>query len=73
MPACRNEKEEWLGCHTPKVNLRECVTHTPSPSTNKAAHSGFETPEVQNRGISGSTKRTCVLQIFYLKKKLLFL
>ena len=28
---------------TPEVNLRECVTHAPPPSTNKAAHSGFET------------------------------
>ena len=28
---------------TPEVNLRQRVTHTPPPSTNKAAHSGFET------------------------------
>ena len=28
---------------TPEVNLQECVTHTPPPSANKAAHSGFET------------------------------
>ena len=27
----------------PDVNLRECVTHMPPPSMNKAAHSGFET------------------------------
>ena len=27
----------------PEVNLRECVTLTPLPSTNKAAHSDFET------------------------------
>ena len=27
----------------PDVNLREHVTHTPLPSVNKAAHSGFET------------------------------
>ena len=27
----------------PEVSLREHVTHTPLPSTNKAAHSGFET------------------------------
>ena len=27
----------------PEVNLRECVTHMPLPSVNKAAHSGFET------------------------------
>ena len=28
---------------TPEVNLRECVTHTPLPNVNQAAHSGFET------------------------------
>ena len=28
---------------TPEVNLREHVTHTPPPSANKAAYSGFET------------------------------
>ena len=28
---------------TPEMNLRECVTYTPLPSANKAAHSGFET------------------------------
>ena len=28
---------------TPEVNLIECVTPTPLPSANKAAHSGFET------------------------------
>ena len=27
----------------PEVNLREYVTHTPLPSTNKTAHSVFET------------------------------
>ena len=27
---------------TPELNLRECVTCMPPPSTNKAAHSGFE-------------------------------
>ena len=27
----------------PEVNLRECVTHTPLPSSNEAAHSGFQT------------------------------
>ena len=32
-------------------------------------HPGFEmSPEVQNRGISGPTKRTDVLQQFFLKK-----
>ena len=26
-----------------EMNLRECTSYTPSPSANKAAHSGFET------------------------------
>ena len=55
---------------TPEMNLRECVTHMPLPSSNKAAHPGFETQRRlhQNRGISGTTKRTHVLQKF--KKKI---
>ena len=28
---------------TPEVNLRECISHVPPPSVNKAAHSGIET------------------------------
>ena len=31
---------------TPEVNLRECISGMPQPSANKAAHAGFETPEV---------------------------
>ena len=47
----------------PEVNLKECVTCTPLPSANMAAHSGFETQRWSpNRGISGPTKRTYVLQ-----------
>ena len=44
----------------PEMN-RICTSHMPMPlpSANKAAHSGFE---IQNRGISGPTKRTCVHQ-----------
>ena len=42
---------------------------------NKAAHRGLwpleTSPEVQNRGISGPTKRTYVLQLFFLKKSIL--
>ena len=53
----------------PEVNLTESVTHTPPPSTNKAVHYGFEThrrcqQEVQNKGISGPTKRAYVFQNF---------
>ena len=28
---------------TPEVNLRECISHMPVASVNKADHSGFET------------------------------
>ena len=57
-----------LAIVTPEANLRECISCMSLPSANKAAHSGFETsPEVQNRGISGPTKRTSVLH-FLLKK-----
>ena len=34
---------------TPEVILRECVTHTPPPSVNKAAHSGFETQRIHHQ------------------------
>ena len=27
----------------PEVNLRECISHMPPQSSNKTAHSGFET------------------------------
>ena len=32
-----------LAVVAPEVSLRKCLTHTPLPSVNKAAHSGFET------------------------------
>ena len=31
---------------TPEVNLRECISVMPPQSSNKAAHSGFETQSV---------------------------
>ena len=34
---------KWLANAVPEVNFIECVTHTPLPSMNKAAHSSFET------------------------------
>ena len=45
----------------PKVNLRECVTCNSPPSTNKAAHSGFETQrkchqKSKTGKVSGPTK-----------------
>ena len=51
---------------TPEVNLRECVAHTPLPSVNKAARSGFETQRRHHQKpttgvISGPTKRTYLL------------
>ena len=41
----------------PEVNLIECLTHTPPPSVNKAAHSGFET---QRRNHKKSKTRVSV-------------
>ena len=32
-----------------EMNLGECVTYTPLPSMNKAAHSGFETQRRRNQ------------------------
>ena len=49
MPAHRYVEENGLATINrsagvvPEVNLRECVTCMPWPSTNKVAHSGFET------------------------------
>ena len=52
MPACRYVEENGSAAMlatkrsagvTPEVNLGECVTGMPPPSTNKAAHSGIET------------------------------
>ena len=58
---------------TPEVNLKECISHTPPPSVNKAVYSGFETQRRHHQksktGISGPTKRTYVLQIFFKKKQ----
>ena len=52
MPGCRYVEEIDLAAMiaakrsagvAPEVNLRECLTHTPPPSMNNAAHSGLET------------------------------
>ena len=79
MPACMYMEEigatsmlvaEMSVGVTPEVNIKEHVPHiyVPPPSTNKAAHSHFET---QRRGHqkfkTDPTKRTYVLQI--LKKR----
>ena len=47
----------------PEVNLGECVTDMPPPSANKMS------TEVQNRGISGPTKRFMSSKFFFFKKK----
>ena len=56
-----------LAGFAPEINLREHEICMPLPSVNKVAQSSFETQRKchQNskiRGISGPTKRTCVLQ-----------
>ena len=56
---------DWLGCHAALQEVSRRHTRPP-PSLNKAAHSETS-PEIQNRGIRGPTKRTYVLQ--NLKKK----
>ena len=53
---------------TSEVNLREHVICTPLLSANKGAQSCFETQRrrhQKSRVISGPTKRTSVLQIFF--------
>ena len=57
----------------PEVNLKECVTHTPPPSANKAAHSGFETQRRHHqksiRGISVAPQKGLVSSKNLFKKK----
>ena len=78
--------KRWLSCHAGCQEVGRChtrgesqgmcnVTSTPPLSSNKAeptlALNPEETsPEVQNRGISGPTKRTHVLQNFFKKKEI---
>ena len=81
MPACRYVEENSSAAMlatkrsagvTPEVNVKEHVTPMPPQSTNKAAHSSFETQRRHHQksktgGISGPKKRTHVLETF--KKK----
>ena len=81
MPACKYVEEIGLAAMlaakrlagvAPEVNLGECVTHMPSPSRNKVAHSGFETQrrchQKSKTGVSvAQQKKTYVLQIFFKK------
>ena len=62
------KRSAWLPCWQPRgvapeVKLKEHVTHTPLPSVNKAAHSGFE---AQRRCHQKS--KTYALQNLILKK-----
>ena len=50
----------------PEVNLRNLLCAS-EEARKRGNPPGQTSPEVQNRGISGPTKRTCVLQKF-LKK-----
>ena len=82
MPAYRHKEENSLAAMltinrsagiTPEVNVRECVTCTPPPSVNMAAHSGHEIHSrchqtSKKRVISGPTKRIYVLQYIFFKK-----
>ena len=52
----------------PEVNLTECVTHTPPPSANKAANSGFE-PQIRRHqksktGVSVAPQKGFIFSIF---------
>ena len=66
-PKSLNLEERSAGV-APEVNLRECVTRKPPPSSNKAAHSGFETRKRHHQksktGVS-VTKRTHVFKFFF--------
>ena len=64
-----SESFKSLAGVVPEVNLREHVTCIPLPSAKKASHSGFEIKRSPNRGISGTPKRTYVLQKFKNKTK----
>ena len=59
---------------TPEVNLREHVTFLPLPSTNKAAHSGFETQRRHNQksktGVSVAPQKGLMSSKFFFKIKL---
>ena len=63
-----------LGCHADLYTVSRCHTRGEKKSMQARDppwlwNPGKTLPEVQNRGISGLTKRTCVLQKFKKKKK----
>ena len=57
---------------TPEMNLRECVSHMPLSSVNKAAHSGFETQrrchQKSETGVSVTPKMDVCPKKNFLKK-----
>ena len=57
---------------TPEMNLRECVTHMPLASTNKAAHSGLEnqrrSQQESKTGVSVAPKKGLVSFKFYFQE-----
>ena len=57
----------------PEVNLREHVTHTPLPSTNKAAHSCFKTQrrchQNSKTGVSVAPQKGLMSSKIFLKNK----
>ena len=59
----------------PEVNLGECVTCTPLPSTNKAALSGYETQrrchQKTKTGVSVAPQKGLMSCNFFLKKKVI--
>ena len=63
---------EILTIVLPEVNFRENVTHTPLPSVNKAAHSGFETHRRHHQkskiGVLVDPQKGLMSSIFFKKK-----
>ena len=76
MLAHRYKEENGLApkrsaCVAPEENIRECVTCTPPPITDLAAHSGFKTrrrhQKSETGGIGSPMGETCVPQFFFKK------
>ena len=61
----------------PIVNLKECLTHTPPPSGNKAAQSGFETQRRHHQkfktGVSVAPQKELMSSKILFKKQNIFI
>ena len=61
----------------PIVNLKECLTHTPPPSGNKAAQSGFETQRRHHQkfktGVSVAPQKELMSSKHFFKKQNIFI